>query len=507
MSGNYSIKIDRDRIIGKINRQIYGYLIEHMGRCIYGGIYDDGSVLSDESGFRMDVLKALRESNCSLIRWPGGNFTSFYHWEDGIGSKDSRPIKYNHAWRVDESNQFGTDEFVQFCRAVGSEPYICVNVSRQSTPEEAANWVEYCNRKGNSYYAKLREMNGFIEPHDVRYWGIGNEVYWARGKGNFTPQEYVALLEEYVTLMKRVDPTIKIVAVGLGLEPETAKKSPPRTKRMENLLNKSLDWSSEVLRKAGDLIDYISIHKYYSTEDYYGTVAAPVDAEPMLTRMQELINMTTLGFDKEEPIKISFDEWGFGWPTYTTGWPLYETQYSLKDGLYAAGMLNVFHRQCNAVGMAMFSQMSNVLGAFVTSENDMRLTPIYMAIDLYANHSGDIALDTFVKTDTFNTEYLNLKNVPYLDATATLGEKGDKLYIATVNRHQDQHADCRISLDGFTPKREATIFELNGPESTARNEIGHEDLVKVQEKMVKNIGSDFRYVFPPHSVTVIEIDM
>ena len=507
MSETYRIKVDKDRIIGKINRQVYGYLVEHVGRCVYGGIYEEGSPLSDESGFRKDVLEALKRARCPVLRWPGGNFTSFYHWEDGVGPKESRPTKYDLAWRVDESNRFGTDEFVQYCRAVGAEPYICVNVSRQSTPEEAAHWVEYCNRKGNSYYAKLRERNGYPEPHGVKYWGIGNEVYWARGKGNFTPSEYASLLEEYVTLMKSVDPTIKIVAVGLGPEPEEVKKGPPQSKRMENLLKQSLDWSSEVLRKSGDLIDYISFHKYYGTEDYYGTVAAPADAEPMLTRLQELINMTTTGSGREEPVKIAFDEWGFGWPMLTTGWPLYETNYSLKEGLYAAGMLNVFHRQCNAVTMAIFSQLANVLGAIVTAENELRLTPIYLAIDLYANHSGDTALDTLVQSETFDTEYLDLKNVPYIDATATVDEDGGKLYLATVNRHRDQDAECRIALDGFTPKREARVFELNGPYPMARIEIGHADIVNVQEKTITGIGSDFRYVFPAHSATVIEMDV
>ena len=503
MSEPYRIKVDKDRIIGKINPQIYGYLVEHMGRLIYGGIYDEGSPLSDDRGFRKDVLAALRRTRCANLRWPGGNFTSFYHWEDGVGPKADRPVRYNLAWRVEESNRFGTDEFVQFCRAAGAEPYICVNVSRQSTPEEAAHWVEYCNRKGNSYYAKLRERNGHPEPHGVKYWGIGNEVYWARGKGNFTPAEYVALLEEYATLMRRVDPTIKIVAVGLGPEPEV-----PRTGRRQTrktLLRQAVDWSSEVLKKAGDLIDYISLHKYYSTEDYYGTVAAPVDAEPMITHLHELINMTTSGTGREEPVKIAFDEWGFGWSRLTSGWPLYEAKYALKDGLYAAGMLNVFHRQCNAVTLAVFSQLVNVMGAIFTTEDELLLTPIYHAIALYANHSGDTALDTLVQSETFDTDYLDLKNVPYLDASASVSEDGGTLYVATVNRHRDRDVECRLTLDGFAPQPGTTVFELNGPDPMAHAEIGQPDRVKIEERTLQDIGPDFRYVFPAHSVTIIEM--
>ena len=418
-------------------------------------------------------------------------------------------MKYDLAWRVEESNRFGTDEFVQYCRAVGAEPYICVNVSRQATPEEAAHWVEYCNRKGNSYYARRRERNGHPEPHNVKYWGIGNEVTWARGKGNFTPGEYTSLLEEYVTLMKRVDPTIKIVAVGIRLESTAARKAPKWNERLETVLKNAMDWNSEVLRKAGDLFDYISMHQYYSPEDYYGTVAAPVDAEGMVTRLYNLIEVSTTGFAREEPVKIAFDEWGFGWPTLTTGWPLYETKtkYGLKEGLYAAGMLNVFHRQCNAVTVATFSQLANVLGAIFTAEDRLLLTPIYDVIALYANHSGDTALDTLVQSETFDTEYLDLKNVPYIDASASVSEEQGKLYLATVNRHRDRTVDCRITLDGFMPKQEANVFELNGPDSMARNEVGHPEKVKVEQKTTKGIGPDFRYVFPAHSATVIEMDV
>lgn len=403
MSETYAIKVDKDRIIGKIDPRIYGYLVEHVGRSIYGGIYDEDSPLSDERGFRKDVLEALRKTRCSILRWPGGNFTSFYHWEDGVGPIEDRPVKYDLAWRVEESNRFGTDEFVQFCRSVGAEPYICVNVSRQATPEEAAHWVEYCNRKGDSHYAKMRERNGYPEPHGVKYWGIGNEVTWARGKGNFTPAEYASLLDEYVTLMKRVDPTIKTVAVGIKLESEVMKKEPQRTERLQTILKHAADWNSEVLRKAGDLIDYISMHNYPGTEDYDGTVAAPVAVEPMVTRLHNLIEVSTNGFAREKAIGIAFDEWGYGWPALTTRWPLYETKYGLKEGLYAAGMLNVFHRQCNAVKMAVFSQLANVLGAIATTESGVVLTPIYHAIALYANPSGDTV---WMNGNTTSNSYL-----------------------------------------------------------------------------------------------------
>jgi len=511
-----SIKVDKDRVIGRIDPKIYGSYLEHIGRAIDGGIYDEKSTLSDERGFRKDVLEAVRRIKCPIIRWPGGNYTSFYHWQEGIGPKESRPVKYNLAWRVEESNRFGTDEFIQYCRAVGAEPYICVNVSRQSTPEDAAHWVEYCNIKGNSYYAKLREKNGHPQPYNVKYWGIGNELYLARGKGNFTAHEYTLLVEEYASLMGRVDPTIKIIPVGLN--PES---------RLGGHMRES-DWNLEILKEAGDLIDYISMHIYYSTTDYYGTVAAPVDAERRLRLLNSTIDVANSYLERDgkrdlgsiwsipgrkERIKIALDEWGFGWsvpPTLTSGFPFYEIEYSLKEGLYAAGMLNVLHRLCNIVTLANYAMLTNVIGMIFTTKDGILLTPIYHAFDLYVNHSGNIALETLVQSATFNTHYqstndesihvqsdLNFKDIPYIDASATINEKEGKLYLATVNRHRDQDIECHITLDGFTPNKEAKIFELNGPNIRVCNGI--------KENVTKDIAKDFTHTFPAHSARVIEI--
>ena len=179
------IKIDKDRVIGDIDKNIYGNFSEHLGRCIYGGIYDPGSKLSDKQGFRKDVLEAAKGLNVPILRWPGGNFVSGYHWEDGIGPKKDRPERTDLAWHTPEPNTFGTDEFIDYCRKMGTEPYFAVNLGT-GTFDEARNWVEYCNVKEGPYYAELRKKNGHPEPHNVKYWSLGNEVdgWWQMGHKN-----------------------------------------------------------------------------------------------------------------------------------------------------------------------------------------------------------------------------------------------------------------------------------------------------------------------------------
>src|SRR5579862_9326330 len=182
-AGAARIKIDFDRRIGTIDRNIYGNFIEHLGRCIYGGIYDEGSPLSDSDGFRKDVLEAVRAMRIPLLRWPGGNFSSGYNWKDGVGPKDARPRRWDTAWQAEESNRFGTDEFIAYCRKINAEPYITINMGT-GTMQDAADWVEYCNGTMNTYWANLRKKNGHPEPYIVNFRGTANEMYgpWQAGR-------------------------------------------------------------------------------------------------------------------------------------------------------------------------------------------------------------------------------------------------------------------------------------------------------------------------------------
>jgi len=489
MRKNYKIKIDAERIVGKIDPNIYGHFIEHLGRCIYGGIYEEGSPISDERGFRKDVLKAVKNIKCPLLRWPGGNFTSNYHWEDGIGPKEKRPVRFDLAWGKEETNRFGTDEFIEYCRAIGAEPYICVNIGTGNL-DEAIHWLEYCNSAGNTYYAKLREKNGHSRPYQVKYWGVGNEIYGEWQVGHRSAKEYAKVLREYARFMKVVDPSIKIVAVGAD-DPE---------------------WDMEVIKTAGKYIDYVSNHQYLGADDYYETVASVYWIEKRLKILENVIEIAQPFIEEEERVKIALDEWNI-WYRSTPENGL-EENYSLKDGLFAAGVFIILHKLCRSVTMANLAQLVNVLGAIHTNKQGLFLTPIYKAFELFVNHTGEIVLDALVKSETydikgkgpFGQREFRLSNVPYLDASATLSKNKDKLYIAAINYHQQEDIKCSIFLEGFCPEKEAKIYELNGPDVMAENDFDHPQRVDIEESKINYANKEFTYRFPSHSVTVIKLE-
>ncbi|MGI8914900.1 MAG: hypothetical protein ACR2JY_14145 [Chloroflexota bacterium] len=201
------IKIDLSRRLGTIDHRIFGGFIEHLGRCIYGGIFEEGSPLSDAAGFRSDVLTAAQALRIPVLRWPGGNFVSGYHWQDGIDPVGQRPRRLDLAWHVEESNRFGTDEFMQYCQALGTEPYLCVNMGT-GTQDEAQGWAEYCNGVGNTHYANLRRENGHPEPYGVKYWGLGNEMYGPWQIGRLSAEDYVKKAIEFAKVRHWTDPSI-----------------------------------------------------------------------------------------------------------------------------------------------------------------------------------------------------------------------------------------------------------------------------------------------------------
>ncbi len=240
------IKLDLDRTIGTVDRRIFGGFIEHLGRCIYGGIFEEGSPLSDENGFRRDVLEAAKGLRMPLLRWPGGNFVSGYHWTDGIGPLDERPSRPELAWNTTESNRFGTDEFMAYCKELGTEPYICLNMGN-GTMDEALAWVEYCNGTGDTYWANKRRENGHEEPYNVKYWGLGNEMYGEWQIGSLSAEEYVANAVRWAKAIRRLDPNVELISCGL---------------------NGWSDWDRVVIDGLVKYVDYHSIHIYTGSDDY-----------------------------------------------------------------------------------------------------------------------------------------------------------------------------------------------------------------------------------------------
>jgi alpha-L-arabinofuranosidase len=483
-SSTARIKLDFDRQIGTIDRKIYGNFTEHLGRCIYGGIYDEGSPLSGSDGFRKDVLEAARNLHISLLRWPGGNFSSGYNWKDGIGPKDSRPRRWDTAWQAEESNRFGTDEFLAYTRKVGAEPYICVNMGT-GTMQDAADWVEYCNGTMNTYWANLRRKNGHPEPYNVKYWGLGNEIYGPWQAGHKSAAEYGALALEFAKMMRWVDPDIKLIACG-GNRP---------------------DWDHEVLQPLLETADYISLHHYGGNLD---TAKEMDDASHLerQVRILEAVITSTLSppaarGEKKEPVKIAADEWNIwfrSWFKRNDDHKLEEI-YNLRDALWTATALNIFHRHCNMVKIANLAQLVNVIAPMMTNEKGLVLQTTYFPLQLYAEHCQSIALDALVRSATFP----DMPEAPYLDVSATTDEKGEKLTLAVVNRHPTDAITTDILLEGLKLGTSGDLYEVNGPSLDSTNTFDSPNNVGVKKHSFSWVGANFRQTYPAHSIIMLTV--
>jgi alpha-N-arabinofuranosidase len=481
------IKIDTDRWLGRIDPLIYSQFIEHLGRCIYGGIYEEGSPLSDAHGFRLDVLEAAKGLRPPVLRWPGGNFVSGYRWEDGIGPKDQRPRRLELAWHAEESNRFGTDEFIAYCRELGAEPFICINLGT-GTLDEARNWVEYCNGSGNTHYANLRRQNGHPAPYCVKYWGLGNEMYGPWQMGGKPAEEYARYALEAAKLMKWVDPSIQLISCGWdGLS----------------------EWDRIVLEVLAPVVDFHSIHLYTGSSDYYTNVFQPHHAGRMIEAAQALIDTIRFQQGIERPIRIAFDEWNV-WYREKGEEGRLEERYTLADALAVAAYLNEFQRHPRAMGMANLAQMVNVIAPIFTRPDGLFHQTIYYPLMLYAAHSQAIALDAWVACDTHtfpeapkDQRLRGMGTFPYLDVSATLSEAGDALTLAVVNRRREAALTAEIDLGGWQPVGPATAYTVNADDVEATNDFGHEPVGIAESKV--DVAAYFTYPFPAHSLTVMTL--
>jgi alpha-L-arabinofuranosidase len=499
-----SISVDADNVLHRIDPNIYGTFIEHLGRAVYGGIYEEGSPLSDEDGFRKDVLEAGKQWGVPIFRWPGGNFASGYHWMDGIGPKASRPRKYNLAWYEEESNHFGTHECVAYCRKLGAEPYICVNLGN-GTPEEAANWVEYCNGTGDTFYANLRRKNGAEKPFNVKYWGLGNELYGEWQIGHKNAEDYAKIAYETAKMMKWVDPEILLVACGSDRHAGPEGGS---------------DWNRTVIETLVYIADYISVHQYEGSPDYYEMLGSIQRFEKHILDTEAMIELTDPMRVKGNPIiewslpkkkqrmKIAVDEWNV-WYRKRDIWrrdvadPVEEV-YNLRDALWVASSLNMFQRMGKSVTMANLAQMVNVLAPMLTSKTGLVLQPTYFPMKLYRQECGPNYLQVRTISPTFTSK--SFADVSYLDVSATVDEGKKNLSLVVVNRHQDQTAVTTLKIAGAKIDRTVKVFEINGPPE-AENTFADPNKIGIQKKNATFNGENSTYEFPAHSITLLKLAM
>ena len=492
------IKIDLERKIGNVDRRILGGFTEHLGRCIYGGIYEEGSALSDEHGFRRDVLEAARALHMPLLRWPGGNFVSGYHWTDGIGPKDERPRRTELAWFSEESNRFGTDEFIAYCRTLGTEPYICVNMGT-GTLDEAQAWVEYCNGTGNTYWANLRRKNGHEEPYNVKYWGLGNEMYGRWQIGALEAKDYVRKAREFAKVMKWTDPKIQLISCG------------------ENGWS---NWDSTVIEGLASVVDYHSVHLYTGSDDYYSNVLAPHQAERALHASQAMIDMARYNQKIEHPVFIAYDEWNVWFRERGQDSGL-EERYNLSDALAVATYLNIFVRNCNTVKIANLAQLVNVIAPIFTNKEGLFLQTIYHPLRLFGEHLQEIALDVLVDGETYSLpaekesstwphRIADLGPFQMLDVSATCDASGQTIALAVVNRDQQQAQTTTIQFTDGVQVRNIASYEVGGTEVNTVNSFEQPEAISVHQKHLEHVeqqGGSFSYTFPAHSFTLLRLQI
>lgn len=484
---NY-IKIDLDRQLGSINPHIFGGFAEHLGRCFYGGIYEPDSPLADEQGFRRDVLDALRRLNMPIIRYPGGNFVSGYRWMDGVGPIDERPVRPELAWESLETNHFGTNEFIQFCRKLKTEPYFVVNCG-DGDMREARDWVEYCNSRQETALAKLRHQHGFEEPHNVKYWGVGNEVDGEWQIGYKTPEEYARAYKEFAKVMRWVDPSIKLIAATIS-----------------NWHAEYVERTQLLLDHAHDFIDYVAIHWYVGNEDndFAKYMAVSELMEDRLSAVEGMVKAMKLQRDIKRNISIAVDEWNVWYRARgntSEERNNLEEIYNLEDALVVAMHFNAFIRHAQSVKMANIAQIVNVIAPIFTNREGLFLQTIFYPFELYSRTCGNIALDPLWKGDTFSAgDHTGLRT---LDVSATLDEAKKSLVVFVVNRSQSDALETNISLDSGFFAGDVQAHVVNGPDIKSINSFDQPHQVVTRTATLSAERSHLNYTFEPHSVTAL----
>jgi alpha-N-arabinofuranosidase len=482
------IKIDTERVIDDIDPKIYGNFIEHLGRCIQGGIFDEGSPLADANGYRRDVFDAVKKLNVPILRWPGGNFSSNYNWQDGIGPRDKRPPRLEMAWGTVESNRFGTHEYLNYCEMLGTEPYICANLGT-GTWQEAQQWVEYVNSHEDTAMTRLRRQNGRSEPWKVTYWGLGNEMDGPWQMGHRSADDYGKFALEAAKLMKWTDPNIKLIAAG------------------SSNYNTGVDWigwNRTVLDFLKTHADYLSMHMYVgnSANKFGDFLASSLTLQDRIKTTEGVINATLSGQPRGRKIYIAWDEWNVWYRARgdsQRGRRILEERYNLEDALVVATFLNTFVRNAHIIKIANMAQLVNVIAPIFTDDKRLFLQTIYYPLALFANNTHGKSLDLLVKCLTYTSSTAG--DVPVLDASAALDN--GTLIVNVVNRHGDATTETSIELEDKEFAGPVEIQEVNAPGIKSENNFDS-TTVKTTSKTAMAEKNRLRYTFPAHSYTMLK---
>lgn len=475
------------------NKQIFGQFIEHFHRQIYGGIFEPGSPLSDDSGFRLDVIEAVRELKVPIVRWPGGCFVSAYHWLDGVGPE--RIPSYDKAWYVEDPNTFGTREFIEWCRHIDAEPYICTNAGT-GTPEEMSDWVEYCNGTMGKW-ARLRAEHGSEEPFKVSYWSIGNENYGDWEIGAKTIQEWSPFVTESAKMMLHSDPAIKLTAAATS----------------------DINWTLPLLQRAGKFLSLVSIHDYWDKlalvnepASYLECMMASNGPEEQIQLTRSVIRAAGLGTE----VGIAYDEWNLrGWhhplgrgvddaPVSDRDKNDINETYTMADALFSASFLNACLRNSDIVERTCMAPLINTRGPLFVYKDGIVKRTTYHVLWMYANLLEDNVVSTFSSSVSISytgvSKIVIPESIAAVDSIATCDEKMEKWSIAVINRHPSEDLSCDLRIGGTLVQGPGEVTILSGDNPNAYNGIENPNRVIPKSSKIEQISN---LKLPPHSLVIV----
>ncbi len=494
------ITIDTKRVISEISPLLFSGFAEHMGRCIYEGIYDHASPHADENGLRKDVLAALRELNYRSMRYPGGNFVSGYRWEDGIGPSEQRPRRRELAWQSIETNQFGTDEFLQFCREIGTAPMLAVNIGTGGI-QDAANLVEYCNAPTGSNYADMRAANGHTDPYGVKYWCLGNEMDGPWQIGHLDAVEYGKKAREAAKLMRLHDDSIELVLCGSS----------------SSLMHTYPEWDRIGLELCWEQVQYHSMHYYASNaeNDTQSFLALSAAFEDYVDTVAGVLRYVKAKKRSRHDVYLSWDEWNVWYKARERSdlrgdWQeaphLIEEIYNLEDALVVAQWLNVFLRKADVLKIACIAQIVNVIAPILTTQNAMLKQSIYYPLMHFSQMASGNSLDLLVESPRYQTKQFG--DMPLLDVSSAHDEAAHTNTIFIVNRSLTERMPVEINWQDVKPKRITSAHQLSGTDPKAHNSWDNPNQVTAQAiHAPKIIDGVAQISLPPLSFTALGVEL